>query len=75
MVASLIFLSLFMHLQDFALKRLFRLMLVEVCRHLEAAIVMETPIRNDSVNMGMKIQKISMRLNGYAGTGFYIVIR
>jgi hypothetical protein len=36
------------HLQDFVPEGLFKVFLMEVGRHLETAIVMETPIRDDA---------------------------
>jgi hypothetical protein len=63
------------HLQDFVPEGLFKVFLMEVGRHLETAIVMETPIRDDAVKMGMKIEKIARCVNGNAGAGHCIVIR
>jgi hypothetical protein len=73
MVASLIFPSFLSIFQDFVLESRFKVIRIEATRHLEAAIGMETPVGDDCVQGGGKIQKVAVGLHRYAGAGNRVI--
>lgn len=56
-------------------KSLAKILCCKAWRHLETPVFQKTSVRHDSVNMGIKIQEITIGVYGNTGPGCCIVIQ
>jgi hypothetical protein len=68
--------SLFLeHGKNLIPESLVKVLCCKAWRHLKTAVFEKTPLRHDSVDMGIEIQKIAVRVYGNAGPGRCTIIQ